>query len=47
MTTAEYGSACNIDCLNINGTHVTINNSTNNNISFFSNCLKIDATHEY
>ena len=36
-----------IGCLNIHGTHVTANTSTNNNVSFFVSDLKIVYYNNY
>ena len=36
-----------IRCLNIHGTHVTANNSTNNNVFFFVSDLKIVYSNNY
>ena len=37
----------NIGCLNIHGTHVTANNSTNDNVFFFVSDLKIVYYNNY
>ena len=42
----RYQLWINIGCLNIHGTHVTANNSTDNNVVFFSD-LKIVYCNNY
>ena len=41
VNTRSRAGVSNTGCLNIHGTHVTANNSTNNNVFFFVSDLKI------